>query len=48
MAYTLEQFKKDVLLDHLDELKPEDRLRGLSRSELESHLRRLSRKRDQN
>ncbi|MCA1809244.1 MAG: hypothetical protein LC725_07345 [Lentisphaerae bacterium] len=29
MPYTLEQFKKDVLLDHLDDLKPEDRLRGL-------------------
>jgi len=48
MPYTLKQFIKDVLLDHLDELDPEDRLRGLGRRELEAHLRKLSRKHNQN
>jgi len=30
MPYTIEQFKKDVVLDYLDELPPEDRLKGLT------------------
>ncbi len=29
MPYTIEQFKKDMVLDHIDLLDPEDRLKGL-------------------
>jgi hypothetical protein len=34
MPYTMEEFKRDFLRDHLDELSPEERLKGLTPEEL--------------
>ena len=38
MPYTLRQFRRDFVLEHLDELKPEERLKGLKPDEILSKL----------
>lgn len=40
MPYTVEDFMRDVTLEHLKLLPPEERLRGLSNEEIEEYLRR--------
>ena len=41
MAMTMEEFRRYYLRDHLEELTPEERLKGLSREEIENYLKRL-------
>jgi hypothetical protein len=41
MPYTMQDFIKDFVRDHLDRLPVEERLAGLSSEEIEAHLKRL-------
>ncbi|TAN47753.1 MAG: hypothetical protein EPN21_16580 [Methylococcaceae bacterium] len=38
MPYTLQDFQKDYVRDHLSLLSPDDRLKGLSLSDIINHL----------
>ncbi len=38
MPYTMEQFRKDYIKAHLEELDPEERLRGLKAEEVLSQF----------
>lgn len=39
MSYTIEDYQRDYLLEHVDKLSPEERLKGLSSDDL---LKRLT------
>src|SRR5262249_33851293 len=41
MPYTMEEFVQEFLRDHVHELTPEERLKGLSVEEIENYLRKL-------
>jgi hypothetical protein len=41
MPYTMEDFKREFLKEHLKELTPEERLQGLSREEIGRTLKRM-------
>jgi hypothetical protein len=41
MPYTMEDFRRDYVKEHLQQLSPEERLEGLSVEEIENYLRKL-------
>ena len=41
MPYTMEDFKRDFVKEHLKDLTPDERLEGLSPEEIENYLKRL-------
>ena len=41
MPYTMDDLKKEITLENLDKLTPEERLRGMTPAQIEAYLRRL-------
>jgi len=44
VPYTIEDFRRDYVLEYLDRLTPDERLKGLSPEEIEAYLKKLKRK----